>query len=317
MYVVPSPSSYAAQQTHSFTYRKRNVPFYLGEGWQHVSYLPLAANPDWRKPQVVSPEDREKYRATVSFVGNSLVNQDTRDYRLVQETLARRIQAGVDPQERQRWAHVLRLIKEGLELQSQELLEPHFIRRLTEGMQALGLAPFLEVYGERLDLRIVYSRMFGARRRAQALKALAPLGVAVYGDPGWQQVLTEGVYFRGSAEHLEELTTIYNVSYINLDVGRLYQLDIVTMRVFDILAAGGFALVEYSEELPDLLTPGVEVAAWRTFEELQALATHYVHHPEAREALIQAGRARVLAEHTFAHRLETILKTLRLRGALR
>lgn len=317
VYVVPSPSSYAAQQTHLFTYRKRNIPFYEREGWQHVSYLPLAANPDWRKPQEVSAADQEKYRATVSFVGNSLVNQDTRDYKLVQETLAGRIQKSEDPQERLRWAQVLRLIREGLELQSRELLQPHFIQRLTDGMQALGLSPLLEVQGERIDLRIVYSRMFGARRRAQALQALAPLGVAVYGDPGWQQVLSEGVYFRGAAEHLEELTTIYNVSYINLDIGRLYQLDIVTMRVFDILAAGGFALVEFSEELPDLLKPGVEVAAWHSFEELQALGLYYVQHPEAREALIQAGRRRVLAEHTFAHRLETIVKTLRQRGTLR
>lgn len=317
VWVVPRATPDEARWTHFFTWRKKHVPLYLALGFEHVSWLPLAANPDFRRPLPVTPDQRERYRAPVSFVGSSLVNEDAKDLRLAQETLRTLTQEAPTAGERRAWMLGLNVIKQALDAQQQDVLRPIFVEMLEAGFEQLGLPVMLPVGKDLLDLRIVFSRIFGTRRRNSALQVLAPVGVAVYGDPGWQKVLGQGLYYRGSAEHGEELTLIYNISLFNLDIGRLYQLDIVTMRVFDILASGGFALVEYAEELPDLFDVGREIIAWQDARELLEFTLHFLEHPEQRLDVIQAGRARVLREHTFHHRLETIVQTLRARGVLK
>lgn len=315
VYVVPRPSLDASRLTHLFTYRLRHVNRYQGYGYQHVSHLPLATTPEWRRPLELPPNQREKYRADISFVGYSLVNEDQKDVKLAQEFLRSKAQDG-PPGERRRWIEALAILRDAVEAQHHDLLRPLLIEHLEAGWARLGLTPELEIDGQILDLRIVYSRMFGSRRRCLALQALGTLGVAVYGDPGWQKIPMEGVYYRGPAEHGEELTTLYNVSSINVDIGRLYQLDIVTMRVFDILASGGFALVEHSEELPSVLEPDREVVAWSTWDELLERAAYYIAHPEERRRIVEAGRARILREHTMGARLEHIVHTLQERRVL-
>lgn len=316
VWVVPPPLPEEALGTHLFTWRKKHVRLYEALGFQHVSWLPLAANPDFRRPLPLTEANRERYRAPVSFVGSSLANEDPKDFRLAQETLRKLTQEAPTLEERRAWMEGLNVLKQALDVQQQNVLRPIFIEMLEAGFARLGLPVQIPVGNDRLDLRIVFSRIFGTRRRSTVLHALAPIGVAVYGDPGWQKVLGQGLYYRGSAEHGEELTMIYNVSLFNLDIGRLYQLDIVTMRVFDILASGGFALVEYAEELPSLFEVGKEVVAWRDERDLLEYTLYFLEHPQQRLDVIQAGRARVLRDHTFLHRLETIVRSIHARGAL-
>lgn len=317
VWVPGRPTSAAAQATYIFTYRQRNVRWYQEMGYTHVEHLVLATTPEWRRPMDISPGDREKYRAATSFVGNSMLHDDQADFHLAQNTL-KRLATESQPLEQRRWLAALNVIKEAVELQSRDLLYPIVVERLETGFARLGLSCELPVQhkpGEEvLDLRIIYSRLFGTQRRKKALETLSPFGMAVYGDRGWERLPMSGVYYRGPAEHGTELTTIYNVTHINLDVGRLYQLDIVTMRVFDILAAGGFALVEYSQELPLVLEPGREVIAWRDWTELREAAEYYLQNPRERQDVIDRGRERVLREHTIVGRVQYMIARLKEQG---
>ncbi len=133
----------------------------------------------------------------------------------------------------------------------------------------------------------------------------------MWGDEGWRAVPGLAAGYRGPAGHAVELTKIYNASLINLDVGRLYQSDIVTMRVYDVLACGGFVLAEHSDVLAELFDVGSEIESYRTLDEMEAKVAHYLAHPEAAWAIAARGRQAVLARHTIAARLSTMLASVR------
>lgn len=90
------------------------------------------------------------------------------------------------------------------------------------------------------------------------------------------------------------------------------------VRVFDIAACGAFQLVDATR--PDLAScyrPGRELVTFDTAEDLARKLVYYLNHPEQRKAIAQAARSRTLREHTFRHRLQTVLEALTgKRGAL-
>ncbi len=58
--------------------------------------------------------------------------------------------------------------------------------------------------------------------------------------------------------------------------------------------------------LPELFGPE-ELATFTTLEELKEKIAHYLAHPDERQALCQNARTRVLAEHTYARRMDALL----------
>ena len=69
-----------------------------------------------------------------------------------------------------------------------------------------------------------------------------------------------GVKYMGSAGHTYEISKIYYASRINIDISRLYQMDIIPMRIFDIITCGGFVLAEYSREFDEIFKIGRDFA---------------------------------------------------------
>jgi spore maturation protein CgeB len=118
------------------------------------------------------------------------------------------------------------------------------------------------------------------------------------------------VVYEGFAGHDRQLTDIYRRGRIHVDVNRLYQLDIVPMRVFDILACGGFLIAEHSPALEQLFRVGVEVESWKTVPELVAKVQHFKSNPEAAHRIAQAGLVAVRERHSISARVGAMLVDL-------
>jgi spore maturation protein CgeB len=134
---------------------------------------------------------------------------------------------------------------------------------------------------------------------------------AVWGDPGWTDIHP---HYRGGADHGEELTLIYCASGINLDVPRLYQRQTITMRIFDILASGGFVLAERCPALEAVFEEDRHLAYYDAHDELNDVLARWKCAPLAREAIAKAGRQEVLDKHQIKHRVETILNAVQEQG---
>jgi spore maturation protein CgeB len=113
----------------------------------------------------------------------------------------------------------------------------------------------------------------------------------------------------------DEVVKVYNACQVVINLHssplceqRLGGADFVNPRTLEVPACGGFQLVDRVRGLEKFLAPGREVAVFDSEDQLLEMAAHYLRHPEERAAISQAGRRRVLASHTYYHRMEALLE---------
>jgi spore maturation protein CgeB len=280
--------------THAFTFREPYVAELRAMGFRNVEQLPLAADPNLRKPVQLTAEVVARYGATVSFVGTSLVE----DVPAWEAAFLRRYCARKGEAAR---AEGARSLEAALAEQRKDLSRNHLPELLSSGVGAWK--------GDDLEWLVrCASEIASAERRVIYVSKLARFGIQAWGDRGWRATAAAGVNYRGPAGNFTDLNSIYCASRINLDVGRLHQLDIVTMRNFDILACGGFVLAERSADLEKLFVIDQEIACYATLEELEQKVAHYLTHPDEAREIAAAGRKAVLERHTIAQRVSHMLE---------
>jgi spore maturation protein CgeB len=299
----PEPVSNSTSHVHICTYRKKHMDWYRAAGFERVTYLPLAANVHHRVP--TPPESQDCPPSTVCFVGNSTTDRIEPAQKSFLDLFVHKFGSqdlGKD------------LLETAINAQLQSpgrFVVPEILDASCPGWRT-------EVLDQQdVDPAIYVGEIATAIRRISALSRLGPLGARAWGDAGWKECEADGVTYMGRAGHFKELNRIYSNGAIHLDIGRLYQPDIVTMRVFDVLACGGFLLADRSEALEEMFIPGVELECWTTLAELEEKVRYYQQHPEKAQAIAQAGRARVLRDHTIRQRLETLLCGLASPGSAR
>jgi spore maturation protein CgeB len=288
------------KHTRVFTYRASHVAKFREAGIEQVERLPLAANPRKRRPVVLDAGDEAHYAAPVCFVGASMQEQARQFRRKFLHLYASWHPAGESAVEQ-----VEATIDELLATQAQDLA----VNRIPE-LASQHFGPFLaaaRTSSTREDPGLWLAEIAAAQKRASYVTGLAPQGVRVWGDPGWEQLEPAGVRYMGSAEHDEELTRIYSGACVHVDINRLYQPDVVTLRVFDVLACGGFLIAEHSQELESLFQIGDELETYHTQTELEQKVAHYIAHPDEAAAIAARGRAAVLARHTVRQRVRHML----------
>jgi len=302
------PDGAASRNTGLFTFRRANVKAFRDAGFAHVEHLPLAANPERRAPVDLTPEQQERYGADITFVGSSMVEQGLAFRSRLLEGYA--FWKGGDPDAAMQEAEdavqrVLDAQRDDLgTYRVPELLEKELqwfvdaFRKDDKVYASLGGASPASLLGE----------MAAADKRITYVANLGQVAIKVWGDAGWDHVEQYGAQVMGPAGHRDELTAIYSTDAIHVDIGRIYQSDIVTMRVFDVLSCGGFCLAEWSEGLEELFVLGEELDAYRDLEELLQKVEYWLEQgPEARRAVGERGRARILKDHTIRARLAHML----------
>jgi hypothetical protein len=281
----------------AFAHRRETVERLRAIGFGDAEYLPLAAS--GRRQSLSDDPELERYRTPISFVGSSLA------------------------QEGQALSHAL----------SGHDAEPELAAAFAELVEGLldqhegdvgyaGFGPDCSALPEALRARLPAGLDLGKlaelvngalshRLRMRRVEALAPLGISVYGDTGWQGC-TAG--YAGIAGHGDELTRIYNASLLNLDVPRVYQRDIATMRVFDIMACGGVVLSEPSPDLLELFTDGSELICYSSARELSEKSARLLASAQERASIGRAARTAVARQHLLQHRFERLEAGLARRG---
>lgn len=135
------------------------------------------------------------------------------------------------------------------------------------------------------------------------------------GDP----VLAPYVQLGGMRIEPADCVRIFNATKINLnlhssvDPSRLVSDgDFVNPRTFELAACGAFQLTDRRALLPESFGPD-EISTFGSMDELLALIDHFLTRPEDREAVAARARQRVLQEHTYERRMETLLDFVRSR----
>ena len=129
------------------------------------------------------------------------------------------------------------------------------------------------------------------------------------GDPVLEPYVQEG----GRRVSSEECVQIFNASRINLnlhssvDPTRLVSGgDFVNPRTFELAACGAFQLVD-ERTLMDESFAADEMARFSSLDDLRDKIGHFLGREEERTAMAARARARVLAEHTYDHRMQRLI----------
>ena len=275
--------------------------YHLADQGIRASHLLLAAPTNRRSP-IAETARLMPYRCDVSFVGSSMIDEmSTLDRWLVIRGGDVLSAAALD------WAHrLLQLVGSdpafgGLHTVGGVDALPDFLKKIC--MSAAEQDELISL------LDGVLSALY--RQRGVGIMGHFNGASAVWGDPGWTDVHRQ---YRGGADHGEELTMIYCASGINLDVPRLYQRHTITMRIFDILASGGFVLAEQSAALEGVFEEDRHIAYYDSHDTLNDVLARWMSAPLAREAIAKAGRQEVLDKHQIKHRVETILSLVLAQG---
>jgi hypothetical protein len=282
----------------AFAHRRVLVEQLAAVGLRGVRYLPLAAS-SAKRHSVDDEQLLAPYRCPVSFVGSSLAVDHNALLRWMR-------QLGGDDALEQR---AIRFVEE---LYQREARDADYLGLPEDGSAAPDW--LLEGLSGDVDPVEASDRINGALShllRIDRVQACRAKGIAVYGDEGWE---TCGDAYRGRAEHGEELTRIYNASCVNLDIPRIYQRDIITLRVFDTLLCGGLLLTEPSSALLDLFTADTHVVTYRDEPGMLRCIDELNRDPERVRAIREAGRQCVQQSHTMDLRVAVMLEVLAERG---
>ena len=122
------------------------------------------------------------------------------------------------------------------------------------------------------------------------------------------------VQMNGARISPEDCVKIYNASKINLNLHSSVQSnrlvthgDFVNPRTFELAACAAFQLVDRRTLLPELFNE-TELACFDSMEELLDLIPCYLNNADKRAAMAQAAQKRALREHTYQHRMQTLLE---------
>jgi len=177
---------------------------------------------------------------------------------------------------------------------------------------------------KRLELSSSEQRKFGSDvsfmgagypNRRMAFRDLTRFDFKLWGtDWDGDAILAPYVQLAGARISPDDCVRIYNAAKININLHSSTQArelvtggDFVNPRTFEVAACGGFQLVDRRSLMAELFAED-ELAVFDSMEELLPRIEHYLAHPEEREAVAMRGRARVLKDHTYAQRMQTLLE---------
>lgn len=255
-------------------------------GFPWVTYLPLAADTRLFRPYRHPPVDRFGCPGA-AFVGGTWtqrVNQQLARYAGQPATLAY-IEAAAQSFQ---WSN-------------------HYQARMDLAEVFPGFADL--PVGEQVDLEAAVLWRASQQDRLERVGTLCQTGLKVFGEPAWADFLPDPATYGGPISYHRELPGLYQCVEVNLNLTSLQMRNGLNQRVFDVPAAGAFLLTDYREALWELFAPD-EVVTFRTSEEAREKLAYYRKYPGTRRQIATRARERVLAQHTYGHRVQVIERKL-------
>ncbi len=112
----------------------------------------------------------------------------------------------------------------------------------------------------------------------------------------------------GPVDFAKQAPLVFNGSKVNIYVTPRSIRSGVPLRVLEIMACGGFVLVNYQEDLAAEFEDGKELVMYRSLEEMVDKVRYYLEHEDERKNIAQAGYEKVLREYNYAEKLRRILE---------
>ena len=286
----------ASPWTTIFTWDTDNINSLKKDGHKHVFYLPLGTTPERfaQKPPFTTPES---WRSRVSFVGNSMV-----------EKVAKRMQAAKPGPE---LLNAYQNLAGGFSEHDERSVYAYLCNQHPELLPAYNQ---LESMERRLAFETMLTWEATRQYRNSCVEQILPFNPLILGDVGWKSTFPQKPFaWRWHAEisYYEQLPFFYPLSEINFNCTSKQMKGAVNQRVFDVPAAGAFVLTDWRDQMQHLFEPEKEIIFYNAPNEIPELIKFYLANEGARNKIIVAAQKRIFAQHTYVHRLQTLIERMR------
>ncbi len=155
----------------------------------------------------------------------------------------------------------------------------------------------------------------GYPNRRVAFKSLVGRNFKIWGTE-WDgaSLLSKHVQQSGARISAEDAVTIYNATKINVNLHSSVQSkelvpagDFVNPRTFELAAIGAFQVVD-KRSLMDELFGDDMLGLFSSIDEMHEKINYYLNHEQEREIIAKSARLHVLKNHTYEHRMQSLLK---------
>ncbi|NOX36863.1 MAG: glycosyltransferase [Calditrichaeota bacterium] len=276
-FIIFKNNVHATPNSIIFTFDKKQVNPLLETGFQHVFYLPSGSSFDPRR----SYRDKKFnfLHSAITFVGNTFDKTKTMRDKPHYSKHLQELEHKID----------FTLLHHNLVEQIETYQKSHFADE-DDFYQYAGfvIAHATQIY------------------RQYMLRQIQEENFHIFGDGKWKELGVRATIHRGT-HFLKETPHVYAQSMINLNLSSQQLESTVSLRIFDVPAAGGFLLTDWKESLAELFDVTSEIAYFNSVEEMKEKIAYYRSHPDQRERIVQKARARVEKEHLVRHRIERML----------
>lgn len=134
-----------------------------------------------------------------------------------------------------------------------------------------------------------------------------PLGLVIYGNM-WNPPLS--TVWKGKLP-MPDLPKLYSDCSINLNahISEHAEMGTINLRIYDILACGGFVISDYVQSIVDEF--GDLVVCTDGYEDEWAKIVRYLAEPEERKKRCQEGYKLVLSNHSYEQRMNIVVDYLK------
>ena len=278
--------------TTIFTWDTDNIASLKKDGHKHVFYLPLGTTPERfsQNPPFTPPAS---WRSRVSFVGNSMV-----------EKVAKRMEVAQPGPE---LLAAYRELAGGFSKHDERCVYTYLCNQHPEFLPAYSKLQSVE---RRLAFETMLTWEATRQYRNSCVEQILPFNPLILGDVGWKSTFSQKPFaWRWHAEisYYDQLPFFYPLSEINFNCTSKQMKGAVNQRVFDVPAAGAFVLTDWRDQMQHLFEPEKEIIFYNSPAEVPELIHFYLNNEGARNKVIAAAQKRIFAQHTYVHRLQSII----------
>lgn len=116
----------------------------------------------------------------------------------------------------------------------------------------------------------------------------------------------------GEMVYNEEKSKAFSAARVVLNNLHPAEINGVNKRTFEVPACGGLQITNYRDCTVDLFDIDKEIVCYKTFNDLKEKLDYYIDekNESERQSIIAAGKKKVLAKHTYRHRLNELIETV-------
>lgn len=275
-----------------FHFDKYEVARLRKSGVENVFHMPLAVNMKRVNSLLDNRPLIENDAADITFMGNMYAHDPNYEYLYnhLDDKLKGHIDALLDVQ----------ILFQGADMLD-ELLDDGVVNSIKDYITFQYTDEF-NISDKDIIKNILYRKISG-NDRSRIIKRIADsYKITLYTNTEKSAVVNNSnVDYKGTLDYYNNMPVVFRDSKINLNITVRSIRTGIPLRVMDIMAAGGFLLSNYQEELAEYFIDGEDMVLYYDDEDMMNKIQYYLANDDERRRIAENGRKKVAEKYDYAN----------------